>query len=334
MKFKVLADVGKLTHDEWLNLRRTGIGGSDAGAIMGASRYATPYSVWAEKRGLVQSDFVGNEATELGIALETPIAEIYAKRTGARVVRFNKTIQGKLDFQVGNVDFFIMGHEDYPAGQVTTVDVLDHEPLAILEIKTAALAGHGNHAAWDDDGVPESYYWQGAHYASITQVHDVVFCCLLGGAGLQIREVAYDAETLDRLERAEESFWHLVKSGDEPELLGKQPDFQTLKAMFPTSTDEVVQVDDFVADLVDEYRAAREAANKAEAELQQLRAQLERIIGQAQSVECEGRMLYTYKSTKTGETLDVSKLRDEAPEVYAKYVKPKAGFRVLRVKGE
>jgi len=334
MKFKVLADVGKLTHDEWLQLRRTGIGGSDAGAIMGASKYATPYSIWAEKRGLVESDFVGNEATELGIALETPIAEIYAKRTGARVVRFNKTIQGRLDFQVGNVDFFIMGHDDYPAGQVTTVDVLDHEPLAILEIKTAALAGYGNHAAWDDDGVPESYYWQGAHYASITQVHDVVFCCLLGGSGLQIREVAYDPETLDRLERVEEAFWHLVQSGDEPELLGKEPDFQTLKSMFPESTGGVVNVDEFVADLVDEYRAAKEAADEAQNRVMQIRAQFVRIIGQAQSVECDGKTLYTYKFTKAGETLDVKALREQRPEVYDEFTKPKQGFRVLRVRGE
>ena len=51
MSYDTIADTRTLTHDEWLALRRTGIGGSDAGAIMGVSPYKGAFSVWADKHG-------------------------------------------------------------------------------------------------------------------------------------------------------------------------------------------------------------------------------------------------------------------------------------------
>ena len=45
------------THEEWVAARLEGIGGSDAGAIVGASRYASQFSLYHEKRGSVVSEF-------------------------------------------------------------------------------------------------------------------------------------------------------------------------------------------------------------------------------------------------------------------------------------
>ena len=42
---KVIAKTTELTHDEWLDLRKTGIGGSDAGTILGVNPYSSPYAL-------------------------------------------------------------------------------------------------------------------------------------------------------------------------------------------------------------------------------------------------------------------------------------------------
>ena len=38
-----------LSHEDWLRLRKTGIGGSDAGAICGLNPYVSPMGVFCEK---------------------------------------------------------------------------------------------------------------------------------------------------------------------------------------------------------------------------------------------------------------------------------------------
>lgn len=39
------------THDEWLEARKQGIGGSDMAAILGFNKYRDAVSVWLDKRG-------------------------------------------------------------------------------------------------------------------------------------------------------------------------------------------------------------------------------------------------------------------------------------------
>ena len=84
MSYHAIADTRAITHDEWLALRRTGIGGSDAGAIMGVSPYKGAYSVWADKIGKLPP-IEDNEAMRQGRDLEDYVARRFAEKTGLRV---------------------------------------------------------------------------------------------------------------------------------------------------------------------------------------------------------------------------------------------------------
>lgn len=59
---------------EWHEARRVGIGGSDAGIILGLSDYTTPRQLWALKTGRTQPD-KGNAYTRCGQILERAILE-------------------------------------------------------------------------------------------------------------------------------------------------------------------------------------------------------------------------------------------------------------------
>ena len=61
-------DTSTFSHEQWIALRTTGIGGSDAGAIMGLNKYATPLTVYLAKKDFAH--FTGNKATEWGNILE------------------------------------------------------------------------------------------------------------------------------------------------------------------------------------------------------------------------------------------------------------------------
>lgn len=57
----VSADTTQITRDEWLQLRKQGLGSSDVAGVLGMSPYCSPYSVFCDKRQLVpeheQSEF-------------------------------------------------------------------------------------------------------------------------------------------------------------------------------------------------------------------------------------------------------------------------------------
>jgi len=127
LKAKVIANTNEITRDEWLELRKTGIGGSDASIILGKNSYQSEYSLWANKRGLTANDEAG-DAAKWGNRLERTVAEAYAEETNSAVICWPVMLQGGYSWQLANVDFFISGSDKYEAGKVT--DVLE-EPERI-----------------------------------------------------------------------------------------------------------------------------------------------------------------------------------------------------------
>ena len=320
------------THEEWVAARLEGIGGSDAGAIVGASRYASQFSLYHEKRGSVVSEFTGNESTRWGNRLERSIAEEYAETYNASIVAYPVTlVNNDRPWQVANVDFFI--DPTFPAGVVTDVDPKTTEvnPTAILEIKTNGLVGRAS-SDWDDGNYPETYAYQTMHYCAVTGLRNAVIAALVGGRGLQVRELEFSEEEIEALNGHEALFWQMVQEGVEPEATGLGADFDTLKSLYPESVGEVTEVTEFIADIVGEYAQAKSELDVVEAKTKALRAQIEQAIGDAEAITFNGSTLCTFKSTKSGETIDIKALEAELPEVAAKFKKAKPGYRVLRVK--
>ena len=77
-----------MSREEWLKLRRSGIGGSDAGAICGLNPYSSPMSVYRDKTCEELSD-IDNEAMRQGRDLEDYVARRFMEDTGLKVRRSN-----------------------------------------------------------------------------------------------------------------------------------------------------------------------------------------------------------------------------------------------------
>ena len=68
-------NTSRMSLSEWLEHRKTGIGGSDAGAIMGVNKYVTPLDLYNDKLGLVEKDLSDNQAVYFGNVLEDVVAQ-------------------------------------------------------------------------------------------------------------------------------------------------------------------------------------------------------------------------------------------------------------------
>ena len=77
-----------MDHAKWLCLRKTGIGGSDAGAICGVNPYSSAMKVFRDKTGEVAEE-QDNEAIRIGHDLEDYVAKRFMEATGLKVRKSN-----------------------------------------------------------------------------------------------------------------------------------------------------------------------------------------------------------------------------------------------------
>ena len=193
MSYDAIADTRTLTHDEWLALRRTGIGGSDAGAIMGVSPYKGAFSVWADKQGKLPP-LEDNEAMRQGRDLEDYVARRFAEASGLRV-RHEYSMLRSVEHpcMLADIDRRIIGER------------------AGLECKTSRDI---TMARYRNGEYPMEYYCQCLHYLAVTGWDCWYLAVLVYGTDLLIYKICRD-EVMDDIEaliKAEEAFWqnHMV----------------------------------------------------------------------------------------------------------------------------
>ena len=143
---KKLVSTLNLDKKEWLKYRKSGIGGSDAGAICGLNPYRTAIQVYTDKRTDEIEEF-DNEAMREGRDLEEYVARRFMEETGKKVRRANAMFYDEeKPFMLADVDRMIVGEN------------------AGLECKTASPFSADK---WEDDKIPLSYQIQCYHYMSV-----------------------------------------------------------------------------------------------------------------------------------------------------------------------
>lgn len=200
-----------MPHDEWLEHRRKSIGGSDAAAIVGLNPYASAYSVWADKLGLVPPK-EDNEAMRLGRDLEEYVARRFTEATGKKVRRENNIIiNPEYPFAHANVDRMIVGED------------------AGLEIKTTTSL---NLKKFKNGEFPEQYYAQCVHYMAITGAKRWYLAVLILGRELLTFCIERDEAEIFALMSAEAEFWALVKAGTPPAADGEKSTSEAISTIY------------------------------------------------------------------------------------------------------
>ena len=74
-----IVNLNEISHEEWLELRKKGIGGSDAGAIVGVNPYSSAFQVYCDKKGLMP-ETEDNEAMRQGRDLEAYVARRFEEK--------------------------------------------------------------------------------------------------------------------------------------------------------------------------------------------------------------------------------------------------------------
>ena len=191
--------------EEWLAMRRTGIGGSDIAAIMGLSPWRSAVDVYLDKIGETK-DTGENEAMFWGNVLEDVVARHYATKTGAKVQRIGTMMQHpSKPWMLGNIDRAIVtpgSRARFDGGKLLGAD-------GILECKTAGAfkaADWGNEN--DQDAIPTHYAAQCFWYMGVTGMEWCDIAVLIGGQRYLSKRIERDDEVIRAMEDRAEEFWH------------------------------------------------------------------------------------------------------------------------------
>jgi putative phage-type endonuclease len=223
------------SREEWLALRNTGIGGSDAGTVLGVNRYKQPLELYKEKRGeLVPDDISDKLAVRIGHGLEDFVAQLYTQETGQRVERCNTLLRHpQHQWMLGNVDRLVWEGDKRPQhrGEIRT--------RKLLECKTT-LSKFIDSEEWGPGGtdqVPIHYLAQCQHYMAVTGAEHCDLAVLMAGPDFRIYPIARDDDLIASMIEREGEFWERVQSGAEPELVYEHPSTSDLIAKLYPGTD-------------------------------------------------------------------------------------------------
>lgn len=167
-----------MAREEWLKLRKTGIGGSDAGAICGLNPYSSPMKVFWDKTsdGVEEGD---NEAIRIGNDLEQYVAVRFMEATGLKVRRSNYMYRSKgHPYMIADVDRLVVGED------------------AGLECKTASAY---NADKWADGKIPPHYAIQCYHYMAVTGKRVWYIAAVILGREFVYHKLTWDDALIQQL---------------------------------------------------------------------------------------------------------------------------------------
>jgi putative phage-type endonuclease len=305
-----------LPREDWLAVRKGGIGSSDAASAVGLNPYKSQLELWLEKTGrdgsLPKLDPHDEESPAYwGNILEPIVAAHYTKRSGNRVRRINAVLQHpnpELPWMLANIDREVIGAVD----------------VQILECKTA---GRNGARLWKE-GVPEYVQLQVMHQLAVTGKQAADVAVLLGGQTLEIHRIERDERMIARLIDLERKFWDYVVNDTPPPADGSDSADQALRCLYPEDSGQTVNFSQEPALSIAyvELKAVRQNIATQEKREAQLKQTLQQAMGDATRAQFTNGYV-TWKKAKDSTALDVATMLKEKPYLQARYTRTKEGSR-------
>ena len=303
-----------LNRDQWLTVRKGGIGSSDAAAAVGLNPYKSQLELWMEKTGrddsLPKTD-PNDETSPMywGTLLEPIVAAHYTKRTGHKVRRINAVLQHpKEPWMLANLDREVIGTAD----------------VQVLECKTAGING----ARLWKEGVPEYVQLQVMHQLAVTGKQAADVAVLIGGQELQVHRIERDEAMIARLIELERQFWTYVELDQAPPADGSDSADVALRCLYPQDSGQTLDLsqDLEMSAAFSDLLAVRQVLTTNNLLEAQLKQRIQQRMGEATKVLFETGDV-TWKRSKDGTGLDTASLLKEHPELLQSYSVVKPGSR-------
>ena len=313
---KRLINTKDLSREQWLQVRKQGIGSSDAAAACGIHPYLSMLELWMIKTGRMESNLdesiEGYSPLYWGNTLEPMVAKYYQEKTSNKVRRVNAILQHPdpdNHFMLANLDYAVTGSDE----------------VQILECKTT-----GEHGAklWRD-GVPLYVTCQVQHQLAVTGKTAAHICVLLCGHEAKIYKVERDERLIDSIIQQERLFWQYVETDTPPTPDHSESAARALKLLYPKP--EPNSKIDFKNDggankLFEQLLSYRDYMQELEQRHDQVKHQLQSLI-KDHEVAVFDKGAISWKRSKDSVSLDTKAVIKAHPELLTQFSKTRQGSR-------
>lgn len=332
----------ELSRKEWLERRRKYIGGSDAAAALGISRFKTRLQLCLEKWG--ESDDEPTEVMKRGTILEPLVAHLYGDAT-AHGTKPGTWVECA-----------------YYPWMAATPDLVDEDEECIVQLKTTSWWGRHKWGESGSQDIPDDYMIQVQHEMAVTDATKNMLGVLFADEST-FRGLVYMAKAKLPVERLCEFVNEMILAKNsqvefgifpidrDPGLIAtiieQEKDFWDRfvvphetppDASIPEKSSAIITADVKETKILEKYFAAREDEKAAKEVVEQWRTQLETMIGDKSGMVADGVGKVTFKAPtpkqKTDHEALARAMRSSDPDKYAilekKFTKTVQGKRAFR----
>ena len=317
---KRLANTKQMNYQQWLEVRKQGIGSSDAATACGLNPYMSMLELWMIKTGRMQQSIedesAGHAPLYWGKQLEPLVAEYYSMHTNNKVRRINAVLQHPDEdkyFMLANLDYSVVGSDE----------------VQILECKTAGEYG----AKLWRDGVPLYVLCQVQHQLAVTGKQAAHICALICGHETRIFKVTRNETVIKYLINAERYFWECVEKDIPPDVDASESAAKALQLLYPvhvplSTTDlseDIAANQDF-----EQLLKQRHLIEQHQASFDQLKHQIQAKMQDAERATFKTGSV-TWKKSKDSTSLDSKALLQQHPEFLQQFPQNKQGTRRFQI---
>lgn len=221
--------------EDWLRARRKSIGSSDAGVIVGASKWSSPFSIWKDKTGRGYDDRETPEQ-RFGKMHEPTISRWFGEETG---------------FQVKDPGEFTIYRSANDPWWTVTIDRWAHPGLAGIEILDEVHMGwgvvelkccHPMMAKEWRKSIPGAYWLQMQSQFGVTGARWGCICVMLGIYEFKWFPVVRNDRAIVKLRNKLKDWWQYVETDTPPPVDGHDATTQALQRFWEPDPDRRVDL--------------------------------------------------------------------------------------------
>lgn len=256
----VVANREKMSHEQWLDLRRNSIGGSEIAAVVGMSRYRAPLAVWAEKTGVIKKAVEDNEKMLWGRILEGPVKKHFSDVTGYKTIEIPHILASyQYPFLTCNLD---------------GICIDDQGQTCVLEIKTASYA-----TEWENGSIPVEYLLQVQHYLYITGLQSAYIAVLIAGSDFRYQRIERNDNIINAIESRAIEFWiNNVQKNLPPTPSAADNDLMT--KLFPKANPSTVTLDESFDTMLAEIEDIKKLQKELKEKQDEIEAKIKMALGE------------------------------------------------------
>jgi|GEM_PF-262725 len=306
-----IVNVNDITHEQWLQYRKRGIGGSEAAPMagLGNKKYNSKLKIYQDKLSTIVDINPPSEAAEMGHIMEPVIRDVFKQKNPQyKVYRSNFMWQSlEAPFVLANVDGLIYCKE---------------KGWGVLEIKNMSEYRNGE---FGDEEIPIEFQIQMSHYLYCLGLDWGVFAVFIGGNKYREFFIKRNDELIKSLIKIEQHFWNYhILQRIPPEPDGSPASKAVLEELYSVADakkkDDILTLPQDVKGLTEAFQFYKAEEQKMAEKKEEAKQQLQVLLGEYQTAQVEGDTKKIHWSFK--KAFDAVKLREAQPELYEKYTKP------------